>query len=78
MKIEGAGIADHLKITYTHLVDPDWDKEFWFVVSMMSRDYEGIYTNLGLSLESHQLTFGQLPDTDQTWILTKSLEWWTS
>lgn len=43
MRIEGAGIADHLKITYTHLVDADWSKEFWFVVSMMSRDYEGIY-----------------------------------
>lgn len=43
MRIEGAGIADHLKITYTHLVDADWGKEFWFVVSMMSRDYEGIY-----------------------------------
>ncbi|KAF8544095.1 chromosome segregation protein Spc25-domain-containing protein [Trichophaea hybrida] len=42
MKIEGAGVADQLKIIYTHLVDPDWNKEFWFVVSMMSRDYEVI------------------------------------
>jgi len=32
-------MADHLKITYTRLVDNDWNKEFWFVVSFI-KDYE--------------------------------------
>lgn len=40
MRIEGAGVADHLKIVYTHLLDSDWSKEFSFVVNMVTRDYE--------------------------------------
>ena len=39
MRIDGAGVADHLKITFTHLSEPD--VESWFVVSMVKRDYEG-------------------------------------
>ncbi|KAL7272884.1 kinetochore-associated Ndc80 complex subunit spc25 [Rhizina undulata] len=31
MRIEGVGLADHLKIVFTHLVDSDWTKEFWFI-----------------------------------------------
>lgn len=40
MRIEGVGVADHLKIVYTHIIDSDWTKEFFFVVSMVTRDYE--------------------------------------
>lgn len=43
MRIEGAGVLDHLKIVYTHMVDSDWTKEFYFIINMMTREYEGIY-----------------------------------
>lgn len=42
MRIEGAGVTDHLKFVYTHVVDSDWTKEFSFIVNMVTRDYEVI------------------------------------
>ncbi|PWW78748.1 hypothetical protein C7212DRAFT_309213 [Tuber magnatum] len=42
MRIEGAGVTDHLKIVYTHIVDSDWSKEFSFIINMVTRDYEVI------------------------------------
>ena len=42
MRIEGAGVTDHLKIIYTHIVDSDWLKEFWFIINMVTRDYQGL------------------------------------
>lgn len=46
MRIEGAGVTDHLKIVYTHIVDSDWSKEFSFIINMVTRDYEGIFIHL--------------------------------
>ncbi|KAI5784574.1 hypothetical protein EDC01DRAFT_662528 [Geopyxis carbonaria] len=46
MRIDGAGTADHLKIVYTHILDNDWNREFYFVVSMMHRDYEGTFESV--------------------------------
>ncbi|KAG0636426.1 chromosome segregation protein Spc25-domain-containing protein [Tuber brumale] len=42
MRIEGAGVTDHLRIVYTHIVDSDWSKEFSFIINMVTRDYEVI------------------------------------
>lgn len=39
MRIEGAGVTDHLKIVFTHIHERDWDKEFVFVISLEKRDY---------------------------------------
>lgn len=44
MRIEGAGVPDHLKIIYTHIIDSDWTKQFHFIINMVTRDYDG--TNL--------------------------------
>lgn len=44
MRIDGAGVADHLKITFTHLVERDCAREFWVVIGMMSKDYESMRT----------------------------------
>lgn len=43
MRIEGAGVPDHLKIIYTHIIDSDWMKQFHFIINMVTRDYEGTY-----------------------------------
>lgn len=43
MRIEGAGVPDHLKIIYTHIIDSDWTKQFHFIINMVTRDYEGTY-----------------------------------
>lgn len=42
MRIEGAGVTDHLKFVFTHIIDSDWTKEFSFIVNMVTRDYEGM------------------------------------
>ncbi|RPB14475.1 hypothetical protein P167DRAFT_603934 [Morchella conica CCBAS932] len=42
MRIEGAGVTDHLKFVFTHIIDSDWTKEFSFIVNMVTRDYEVI------------------------------------
>lgn len=41
MRIDGAGMDDHLKVTFTHLLERDCSKEFWIVISMANKDYEG-------------------------------------
>ena len=40
MRLDGAGMEDHLKITYTDLGN---DRDAWVVVSMEHRDYEGTH-----------------------------------
>jgi len=56
MRIDGAGVADHLKITFTHLSEPD--VESWFVVSMAKRDYEGTLRMRLLAVSVSSLTVG--------------------
>lgn len=40
MRIESAGVPDHLRIVFTHIVENDWDREFRFVVALGPRDYQ--------------------------------------
>lgn len=40
MRIEGAGMDDHLKFYFTHVDERDWEKEAWFELGMWSREYE--------------------------------------
>ena len=40
LRIEGAGIDDHLKFHFTHIDERDWEKEAWFELGMWSREYE--------------------------------------
>lgn len=40
LRIDGAGREDRLKITYSHLVERNWDKEAWFELGTASADYE--------------------------------------
>jgi hypothetical protein len=49
MKIGGAGVtengepvADHLKITFTNIDNSKADKEHWFVLCFITREYEGM------------------------------------
>jgi len=40
LRIEGAGVPDHLKFVFTHVDDRDWTKEAWFELNTASRDYK--------------------------------------
>ncbi|KAI8631020.1 chromosome segregation protein Spc25-domain-containing protein [Xylariaceae sp. FL1651] len=40
LRIEGAGLNDHLKFVYTHVDERDWEREAWFELSTVARDYE--------------------------------------
>ena len=40
MRLEGAGVADHLRIVFTHILESDWENEYLFIVNMTTRDYE--------------------------------------
>ena len=39
LRIEGTR-TDHLKFVFTHVDERDWDKEFWFELSMAQPEYE--------------------------------------
>ncbi|KAI9676746.1 MAG: kinetochore-associated Ndc80 complex subunit spc25 [Trizodia sp. TS-e1964] len=43
LRIEGAGMEDHLKFIYTHIDDRDWEREAWFELGMGKRDYEVLH-----------------------------------
>lgn len=40
MRIESAGVPDHLRVVFSHVVENDWNREFRFVVALGSRDYQ--------------------------------------
>ena len=40
MRIEGAGVVDHLKFVFTHINERDWEKEAWFELNTEKRDYQ--------------------------------------
>ncbi|EOD48207.1 putative kinetochore protein spc25 protein [Neofusicoccum parvum] len=39
MYVDGAGLEDRLKFTFTHINENDWEKEAWFELDTSSRDY---------------------------------------
>ena len=40
LKIEGGGSEDRLKFVFTLIDEKDWNREFWFEMSLDKRDYE--------------------------------------
>lgn len=40
LKIEGAGQTDRLKFVFTHVDEKDWEREAWFELSTVARDYD--------------------------------------
>ena len=52
LRIEGAGVPDHLKFTYTHINDQDWGREAWFELSMASREYDVLHCRPKLEKEA--------------------------
>ncbi|KAI5813362.1 chromosome segregation protein Spc25-domain-containing protein [Pyronema omphalodes] len=73
MKIDGAGIEDHLKITYTHVVDTDWKREFWFVVNMTSADYEVVKCRPKLNKDELTRVVDKLNESRQFSIFLKDM-----
>ena len=63
MRIEGAGVADHLKIVFTHVLESDWEKEYVFVVNMSKRDYEVVQCRPRLPEGVIQEAVGRLNET---------------
>ncbi len=43
LRIEGAGLADHLKFVYTHVDERDWEMEAWIELGMGKREYEFLH-----------------------------------
>ncbi|PGH05622.1 hypothetical protein AJ80_08314 [Polytolypa hystricis UAMH7299] len=43
MRIEGAGREGRLKITYTHLLEKDWEREAWFELGTGSAEYKVVH-----------------------------------
>lgn len=40
LKIEGAGVSDRIKFSFSLVDDRDWDQEAWFELDCEKRDYE--------------------------------------
>lgn len=43
LRIEGAGMENHLKFVFTHVDERNWEKETWFELGMERRDYEVLH-----------------------------------
>lgn len=52
LRIEGAGIDDHLKFYFTHVDERDWEKEVWFELGMWSREYEVLQCKPNIAKEN--------------------------
>ena len=50
LRIEGTR-TDHLKFVFTHVDERDWDREFWFELSMARPDYDIVETRPKLDRE---------------------------
>ncbi|KAL0638518.1 kinetochore-associated Ndc80 complex subunit spc25 [Maublancomyces gigas] len=73
MRIEGAGVPDHLKIIYTHIIDSDWMKQFHFIINMVTRDYEVIQCRPKLDRGNVSVVVDKLNETRDFGLFLKEM-----
>ncbi|KAL8841891.1 MAG: hypothetical protein Q9170_000764 [Blastenia crenularia] len=63
MRIEGVGIPDRLKFTFTHLDDKNWEREAWFELDMSKSDYRVLSIKPKVEIEGVQRSLDKLNET---------------
>lgn len=71
--IDGAGMNDRLKFTFTHIDDKDWNREGYFELDMAKRDYEITYTKPKLEKEQVERVLERLNETREVRVLLKGM-----
>lgn len=73
VSIDGAGMNDRLKFTFTHIDDKDWDREAYFELDMAKRDYEITYCKPKLDTEEVERVLERLNETREVRVLLKGM-----
>lgn len=63
MHIEGAGLDDRLKFTFTHVDERDWEREAWFELDTGSREYSVISMKPKLEMDEVERVLEGLNDS---------------
>lgn len=73
MRLEGAGMNDHLKFTFTHVDDRDWEREAFFELDLSQREYEIVYCKPKLEKEQIDRCLDKLNETRELRYLLKGM-----
>lgn len=73
LKIEGAGLTDHLKFVYTHIDEKDWEKEAFFELLTASRDYDVGKCKPKLEREKVEKVLDRMNETRDLAVLLKGM-----
>ena len=73
LHIEGAGKADRLKFVYTHVDERDWEREAWFELDMMKREYEVLHCRPKLDAGKVEKVVDRLNESRDLGVLLKGM-----
>ncbi|KAN0112978.1 Chromosome segregation protein Spc25 domain containing protein [Hyaloscypha variabilis] len=73
LRIEGAGMNDHLKFVFTHLDDRDWTREAWFELDATKREYEVPYCKPKLEKEQVERVLEKINECRDLRVLLKGM-----
>ncbi|KZF25520.1 hypothetical protein L228DRAFT_258932 [Xylona heveae TC161] len=73
LRIEGAGVSDHIKFVYTHIDEKDWEREAWFELVMDKREYEIGHCKPKIDKERADAIVEKLNETRDLRILLKGM-----
>ncbi|KAI1083789.1 chromosome segregation protein Spc25-domain-containing protein [Whalleya microplaca] len=73
LKIEGAGQTDRLKFVYTHIDEKNWEREAWFELSTLSRDYDVRHCRPKLEREKVDRVLERVNETRELVVLLKGM-----
>lgn len=73
LRIEGAGMNDHLKFVFTHIDDRDWTREAWFELDATKREYEVPYCKPELEKEQVERVLEKINECRDLRVLLKGM-----
>lgn len=73
LKIEGAGQDDRLKFVFSHIDEKDWEREAWFELSTLSRDYDILHCRPRLDREKVERVLERTNETRELAVLLKGM-----
>jgi kinetochore protein Spc25 len=73
LRIEGAGMNDHLKFVFTHIDDRDWTREAWFELDATKREYDIPYCKPKLEKEQVERVLEKINESRDLRVLLKGM-----
>jgi kinetochore protein Spc25 len=72
-EIDGAGLTDRIKFTFTHIDDRDWTREAWFELDTGTREYELFYCKPKLEKEQTERVLERFNESRDLTVLLKGM-----